>query len=617
MKRGSALLAIIVMMAGFVVACTPKPVQAGPVAESFLAAFAARDAAAMSELVDDPAAARAVIDQTWEGLQAESLEISEPEITQEENLATASYDVVWRLPRDRELSYRTRLMLTQTGGEWTVRWQPTLVHPQLGANQHLELRAVIPEKASVVSSDGAELMRPGVVHRLLVDTDALDDAEATARAIGAALARAREDDDAVRTVDPRQLAESLTGATGRYSVTTIDSRQAAGVAAELAGRPEISLNEEAAMITTDPGFAPDLMTRVAPLVADRLDGTAGWQVAIVNRDRAALGTVAYTAPEPAAAIHVSLDRSAQLAAEEAMDGLPEGAQGMLVAMRPSTGEILAVAQTRAADAEGNLALMGQYPPGSIFKIVTAAAGVQLQGMRTTDIVGCPGTQNIYGRIVTNYQGFSLGNTPFENAFAQSCNTTFADMSTRLEPGQLKDMGKAMGLGIDYGVPGLDTMTGSVPVGETPLERTEAGYGQGYDLASPFGFTIVSSTVAAGQRPTPYLIEGETTTASETPAGPSPETIDQVRQMMRAVVTSGTARGMTAAGEIHGKTGEAEVNDGSHAWFTGYRDDLAFTTLVVYGGGSTVSVMATDRFLNRLDELKTGPEQAQPPESSTP
>ncbi len=617
MTRGSALLAVIVMMAGLVVGCTPKPIQAGPVAEQFLEAFAARDTETMGELVDDAATTTRLVERTWDGLQAEALELSEPQITQDENVATASYDVTWRLPRDRELSYRTRMMLTQTGGEWTVRWQPTIIHPQLGANQHLELRAVVPEKASVVSSDGAELMRPGVVHRLLVDTDALADADvgAIARAISTALRNAHERDETVRTVDARQLEAALAGAGGLYSVTTISAPQAPEVAAELAGFPEISLNEEAAMITVDPGFAPDLMARVGPLVADRLEGTAGWKVSIVNVNGAELGAVEYSAPEPAAAIHVSLDRAAQLAAEEAVDGLPEGAKGMLVAMRPSTGEILAVAQTRAADAEGNLALMGQYPPGSIFKIITAAAGVQLQGLNTTSIVGCPGTQNIYGRIVTNYQGFSLGNTTLENAFAQSCNTTFAEMSTRLEPGQLKDVGKSMGLGLDYGIPGLNTMTGSVPAGETPLERTEAGYGQGYDLASPFGFTIVSSTVAAGRRPVPYLIEGETTTVSENPDGPAPATIDQVRRMMRSVVTSGTARGMTAEGEIHGKTGEAEVNDGSHAWFTGYRGDLAFTTLVVYGGGSTVSVMATDRFLNRMDEIKAGP--AQEPQGQDP
>ena len=163
------------------------------------------------------------------------------------------------------------------------------------------------------------------------------------------------------------------------------------------------------------------------------------------------------------------------------------------------------------------------------------------------------------------------------------------------------MGKQYGLGIDYDIPGLSTMTGSIPEGETPLERTEAGYGQGLDLVSPFGMALVSSTVAAGKTPTPTLIESHHTQTSEEVDAPDAHTIEQVREMMRQVVVGGTAAGMQAEGTIYGKTGEAEINGGSHAWFTGFRDDdLAFATLVVLGGGSTISVNITDNFLQRLD-----------------
>ena len=117
--------------------------------------------------------------------------------------------------------------------------------------------------------------------------------------------------------------------------------------------------------------------------------------------------------------------------------------------------------------------------------------------------------------------------------------------------------------------------------------------------------LASSTVAAGVRPTPTLIAGQKTTVSENPDGPSPVVIDNLRTLMRATVTSGTARGMGAGGTIYGKTGEAEINGGSHAWFTGFRDDdIAFATLVVLGGGSETSVAITDSFLKRLDELRT-------------
>lgn len=240
----------------------------------------------------------------------------------------------------------------------------------------------------------------------------------------------------------------------------------------------------------------------------------------------------------------------------------------------------------------------------MFKIITASAGVDKQGLSPDSIVPCPGTMELYGRTVTNYNGFSLGSVPLRQAFAQSCNTTFAQISTDLPKGELRDVGKQYGLGIDYEVPGLSTLTGSIPEGETPLERTESGYGQGLDLVSPFGMALVSSTVAAGRTPTPTLIESRETKVSEKVPAPSEETLTQVRDMMRQVVASGTASGMQAQGTVYGKTGEAEINGGSHAWFTGYRDDdIAFATLVVLGGGSTISVNITDNFLQRLDALR--------------
>ena len=62
-----------------------------------------------------------------------------------------------------------------------------------------------------------------------------------------------------------------------------------------------------------------------------------------------------------------------------------------------------------------------------------------------------------------------------------------------------------------------------------------------------------------------------------------------------------------AGDIRGKTGEAEINQGSHAWFTGYRadDDIAFATLIVLGGGSQAAVAATDRMLVNIDQARAG------------
>ena len=120
---------------------------------------------------------------------------------------------------------------------------------------------------------------------------------------------------------------------------------------------------------------------------------------------------------------------------------------------------------------------------------------------------------------------------------------------------------------------------------------------------------MSATAAHGSTPTPRLVSGFETKTNEKVSQPAPETIEQLRSLMGAVTEAGgTAGGIRAGGKIYGKTGEAEITGGSHAWFTGYRDDIAFATLIVMGGGSESSVAVTDKFFTRLDELRSAPQQ---------
>lgn len=604
MRRFLSLLVASSLAATSLAACTPKPASAEPVVKQFLSDWASQDFDGAGDLSDNPSSASDTLQASWDGLQAEGVDTQVTDVKLNGTTATANYHLTWDLPKDRELSYDATMTLNRINDEWKVRWMPSALHPQLGANQHLELRAVNAERASVISSDGADVLTPGTEYRILVDLDKTNDKTATARTLAAALNAAHATDNTVPTADAADLAKKLADASGTYSVALVSTQQGEALKKTLAANQEITFNEEPAMVPTDPTFAPDIVNRVASLVESDLEGANGWEVAAVSNEGAVIGELDYHAPQVAPAVKISLDHNVQKAAEEAVN-LRADMKTMLVAIRPSTGEILAVAQTDLADQDGDLALNGQFPPGSTFKIITASAGIQDEGLSPDSIVPCPGSMNIYGRIVNNYNQFSLGDVPMTTAFAKSCNTTFASISEQLQKGQLKDMGASFGLGVDYTIPGLTTITGSIPEGETELERTEAGYGQGYDLVSPFGMALVSATAAAGKTPMPTLITGHETTANQQPAAPAPATLEQLSTLMRAVVTNGTASGMKAGGEIYGKTGEAEITGGSHAWFTGYRDDLAFATLVVLGGGSETAVSVTDKFLTGLDALNSG------------
>lgn len=602
MRRLYALLASALLLAAGLAGCTPRPNSAQPVAQALLDAIAQRDYEGLNSLVDDSSKAERLTKETWDGLQAEGLETEITDVEQSDNLATAKYTMHWHLPREREFSYDSQMTLTQAGDEWSVSWQPSVIHPKLGSGQHLELRSIPAREASVVSSDGVELLKPGTAYRVLVDPGAMSSAPETAQRVSSALAAAHDQDSAVPVVDAASLTPELETAHDTYSVAMVPAGAKNTVAAALAGDSSVRLNEEAAMVNQDPSFAPDVMARVGQLVSDDLQGESGWSVSVVNENGAEYEQIERQDPAPAPSIAISLDHAVQEAAEKALEPVA-GQQAMMVAIRPSTGGVLAIAQTPAADKGGNLATMGQYPPGSTFKIITSSAGLQREGLTPESIVPCPGTMDIYGRVVTNYAGFSLGSVPLETAFARSCNTTFADISTNLQPGELKAVGKQFGLGIDFTIPGLDTITGSIPDGDEPLDRTEAGYGQGHDLVSPFGMALVAATAARGSMPVPYLLSGRDTQVGEKVDPPSPESIAQLQQMMAAVTApGGTAGGMSAGGDIRGKTGEAEINGGSHAWFTGYRadDDIAFATLVVLGGGSEAAVALTNSMLTNLD-----------------
>ena len=113
------------------------------------------------------------------------------------------------------------------------------------------------------------------------------------------------------------------------------------------------------------------------------------------------------------AVETTLDPLVQLAAEAALDLVAKPAA--LVAVKLSTGELVAVVNTPS---EGyNRALLGRYPPGSTFKVVTAGALKRVDGLVLGDLVDCPKEAKAWGRTFGNFEDEVLGRIPFSSAFA--------------------------------------------------------------------------------------------------------------------------------------------------------------------------------------------------------
>ena len=578
----SGLATAALVAAGLLAGCTPRPDGPGPVAEQFFAAVATGNTSAAAALSDRPDDTRAALNGAWAGLQADHLDAQILGSTFDEDTGSVDYRYTWHLPKNRTWTYDGRLSMIREEARWEVRWTPAALHPKLGEHQTFALRADPPRRASVNEVGGTDVLKPGYLYHYQLDaTKAGPQLMSTVRAVVDTL---RPFDD---TLEPQRLAEQASSSTTPVELITLRPDDNNRVSPAIGHLPGVVVTPQADLLPTDDGFAPALVDQVKKAVIDQLDGQAGWRVVTVNQNGVDVGILNEVPGTPAPSVSLTLDRSIQNAAQRAVAAV--GRQAMIVVIRPSTGAILAIAQNAAADTQGPLATTGLFPPGSTFKIITAGAAIQRDLATPNTLLDCPGTIDIGHRTIPNYGGFSLGVVPMSRAFANSCNTTFAALASRMPPTALTLAAAQYGIGPDYDVAGLSTVTGSVPPTVNLAERTEDGFGQGKVLVSPFGMALAAATVAAGKTPVPQLILGRPTEITGDRTDITPLMLDGLRPMMRLVVTSGTAKDISDAGDVHGKTGEAEFVGGSHSWFAGYRGDMAFAALIVGGGSSEYAV----------------------------
>ncbi|MGH3772986.1 MAG: penicillin-binding transpeptidase domain-containing protein [Pseudonocardiaceae bacterium] len=606
MRRRRLVAALPVVLLGAVlglplVGCGIFGADPRDVAAAFLDAVARGDAAGAGRLTDDPVAATGLIRQVRDGLTPRRAALTLGEIRSGHNVASASFTAVWDLGRGRQWRYSGAfdLVPARTTKGWSVRWSPAVLHPRLGAQQRLTLREVPADPAPVLDRAGAPLLTSQTVVTVALDRAKAPDLPGVAAQLAAALGR----------FDPQLTQQSIiagvkaTPAGAPSAVVVLREQDYRSVRDRIYELPGVSFPTQQRLLGPDRDFASQLVPGIRTVAEEQRANAAGWRIITVAPLGNEVETLAAEQPRPVPTLTTTIDRAVQTAGEHALDTVSNPA--MIVVIQPSTGEILGVAQNRAADSLGALALTGRYPPGSTFKIVTAVAALESNQVTLDSPVACPATTMVGERVVPNDHFFSLGTVPLRTAFAHSCNTTFAQLASRLGAGALTDAAHQMGIGMDYDIAGVTTVTGQVPPSESLVRRAENGFGQGRVLSSPFGMALVAATVAAGgQLPTPVLIRGMPTQTALGPVAPMPrEVADAVRVMMREVVTQGTATVLAGQGQLYGKTGTAEDGpSGAHVWFLGFRGYLAFATLVVGAGSSGPALDVSGRFLSALGAL---------------
>ncbi|WP_239572026.1 penicillin-binding transpeptidase domain-containing protein [Streptomyces sp. G44] len=300
-------------------------------------------------------------------------------------------------------------------------------------------------------------------------------------------------------------------------------------------------------------------------------------------------------------VRTTIDPRVQEAAAKALDGVDDKAA--IVAIDPSNGHIRA-----AVNRPGGLnrALEGRYPPGSVFKVVTAAALLK-GGLRPEDRAACPKFARVDGQRFENQDQFDLpAGSTFADVFAHSCNTYFVNARDRLSGTDLRDASRAFGIGGRWDV-GTSTYDGSVPVNDSDNDKAAATIGQARVQASPLVMASVAATVKSGVFKQPVLVPDAVQKRYEAPAALDTEVTARLRELMRATVTSGSARALKdLPGRPHAKTGTAEFGTAkpprTHAWMIGYQgdSDLAWAVLLEDGGsGGADAGPVAARFLRGL------------------
>jgi hypothetical protein len=359
------------------------------------------------------------------------------------------------------------------------------------------------------------------------------------------------------------------------------------VTEESANPPIEAVDRNGTVLTkeTYPSLGP-VLDALRAKYGDKAGGTPGVELVIRHPDGGAADTPLLTlAKGKPGKLETTLSATAQAAAEKAVE---QYANSSVVAVKPSTGEVLAVANHRE---DGfNAAFEGTKAPGSTMKIITAAMLIDNGVTSMNGPAPCPDTATWQSQTFKNLTDMKANEgATLANSFMRSCNTAFVklvDEKPLTDESLSTEASTRFGLGKDWKT-GVVSFDGRVPAVSGP-DRAANAIGQGQVQMNPLNMASVTATAITGTFRQPYLVsprldDRQLATAKGLPSA----TAAQLKQMMRLTATQGTAAQAMAGlgGDIGAKTGSAEV-DGqavSNSWFTGFRNDVSAAAMTEEGG----------------------------------
>lgn len=376
-------------------------------------------------------------------------------------------------------------------------------------------------------------------------------------------------------------------------------------------------------------------------------------------------------PVPGAHVYTTIDRRIQEAAEQALGSRP----GAVVVLDPRNGDVLALVSSPAFPVERfagpvdrqtwlalvqdparpllNRAVQGEYAPGSLFKVVVAAAALQAQVITPFDRLPCPSEWWFGGRPYHNWEDRGRGALTLRDAIRFSCNTFFYQLGLKVGPERIARTAEAFGLGRPTGSGLVGEKAGLVPSPGWkrrvlrdrwhPGDTVSLAIGQGLVTATPLQVARAMAALAnRGLLWRPRLV-----TRVDAPDGRSLEVVPEVAEgrvdlapvvleflhdaLWAVVNEGGTGKGAQLPGlAVAGKTGTAQTREfksesdrkrreGDNAWFAGFAPAEAPQAVVVVLaeraglGGQVAAPIAREIFraifLERVASTPTPPDQS--------
>jgi len=581
--------------------------------ERYVRAWSAGDDRKAAKATTRPGPALVALRATRRGMDGGRVRATVERSRVKDGRTTSTVRVTWTGTRVPTFTYDVTLVADRRGEQHLVRWRERNVHPALNDVTRFGTVVLPARRGEVLDRRGRALITERPVVDIAVEVARVRDPAATATAVAQLL-----------DVSERTLERRIRAAPRSAFIPVLTLRRAAFREQRdaLDAVPGVTFAEATAPLGPTRDFAGPTLGSVGPptaeqvqsaggrLAADQPVGRGGLQAQLDGRLRGEPERAVITRQRSdgiqeevlrrwpgrrGRTVRLRLDRDVQGAAERALADTERKAA--LVAIDPRTGDVLAVAN-RPRSAGYDRALLGRYPPGSTFKVVTAAALLRAE-VEPQDRVSCPKTTTVDGRAFRNFEGGAAGMVSFAEAFAQSCNTAMVSLTGRLGPRALPKSAADFGLmrSLQVGVPVAES---EVPEPKGLVAEAAAMIGQDRVLASPLTMAGVAAAVVEGRWRAPRLLD-----SAPRKAGPPIAEAPVLRDLMRRVVLSGTGVALAGLpGDVIGKSGTAEYGGGdpppTHAWFIAARPDVAVAVLVEGGksGGAVAAPLARD-FLGRL------------------